>query len=185
MTSSAFGRLRPVTDDDREIMRVWRNIPSVREKMYTWHEISEDEHQQWWERTKSADCHRYFIYEYRNTPTGVVSFNNIDEGNQNASWAFYASPDAERGTGSRMEFLALDYAFFELKLHKLSCEVLDFNTSVIKLHKKFGFVDEGVFRQQYQRGRKFYDIHRLGMLASEWSDKRNDMLASIPVSKGE
>lgn len=185
MTNSAYGRLRPVTDDDLSMMRTWRNFPSVREKMYTWHEIPEDEHQRWWARTKSADCHKYFIYEYRDVPTGVVSFNNIDEGNQNASWAFYASPDAERGTGSRMEFLALDYAFFDLKHHKLSCEVLDFNTSVIKLHKKFGFVEEGVFRQQYQRDGKFYDIHRLGILASEWTAKRDDMLASIPPSKGE
>ncbi|PDT81736.1 UDP-4-amino-4,6-dideoxy-N-acetyl-beta-L-altrosamine N-acetyltransferase [Sinorhizobium sp. BJ1] len=185
MMNSAYGRLRPATDDDLTIMRTWRNTPSVREKMYTWHEISEDEHHQWWERTKSTNVHRYFIYEFRNTPVGVVSFNNIDERNQNASWAFYASPDAERGTGSRMEILALDYAFFDLRLHKLSCEVLEFNTSVIKLHKKFGFVEEGILRQQYQRDGKFYDIHRLGVLATEWVDKRNDMLASIPVSRGE
>lgn len=185
MTNSVFGRLRPVTDGDVEIMRTWRNIPSVREKMYTWHEISEEEHQRWWKRTKLAHYHKYFIYEYQDKSMGVVSFNNIDEGNQNANWAFYASPDAERGSGSRMELLALDYAFFNFNLHKLSCEVLDFNTSVIKLHKKFGFTEEGVFRQQYQRNGKFCDIHRLGMLASEWIDKRNDVIASLPKPKGE
>ncbi|MEY9200322.1 UDP-4-amino-4,6-dideoxy-N-acetyl-beta-L-altrosamine N-acetyltransferase [Sinorhizobium sp. CCBAU 05631] len=185
MSNSIYGRLRAATNDDLPMMRNWRNIPSVRDKMYTCHEISEEEHQRWWARIKSADNQRYFIYEYQNVPMGVVSFNNIDEGNENASWAFYASPDAERGTGSRMEFLALDYAFFELKLHKLSCEVLDFNTTVIRLHKKFGFVEEGILRQQYQRDGTFYDIHRLGVLASEWIDKRNDMLASIPISRGE
>lgn len=185
MTNSTYGRLRAATDDDQMIMRRWRNIPAVREKMYTCHEISEEEHLRWWERTKSVRNNQYFIYEYRNTPMGVVSFNNIDKQNENASWAFYASPDAERGTGSRMEFLALDHAFFDLKLHKLSCEVLDFNTSVIKLHKKFGFVEEGIFRQHYQRDGQFYDIHRLSILAREWTDRRTDMLASIPVPRGE
>ncbi|WP_331376783.1 UDP-4-amino-4,6-dideoxy-N-acetyl-beta-L-altrosamine N-acetyltransferase [Sinorhizobium chiapasense] len=185
MANGVHGCLRRATDDDITIMRMWRNIPAVREKMYTWHEISEEEHQRWWARTRSADNHRYFIYEHRRVPLGVVSFNNIDQENRNASWAFYASPDAERGTGSRMEFLALDYAFFDLNLHKLFCEVLDFNAAVIKLHKKFGFVEEGIFRQQYLRDGKYYNIHRLGMLANEWASKRNDMLASIPVSRGE
>lgn len=185
MTNSTYGRLRAATDDDQIIVRTWRNVPAVREKMYTFHEISEEEHQRWWERTKTDSNNQYFIYEYCNVPMGVVSFNNIDKQNGNASWAFYASPDAERGTGSRMEFLALDHAFFGLKLRKLSCEVLDFNTSVIKLHKKFGFVEEGIFRQHYQRDGQFYDIHRLGILAREWTDRRNDMLASIPVPRGE
>lgn len=38
-----------------------------------------------------------------------------------------------------MEYLALEYAFKDMGLHKLFCEVLAFNAPVIKLHQKFGF----------------------------------------------
>lgn len=81
---------------------------------------------------------------------------------------FYAAPDAPRGTGRKMEYLALEYVFSCLSLHKLYCEALAFNTAVIGLHQKHGFREEGVFRQQYARDGKYEDIFRLGILSSEW-----------------
>ena len=84
-----------------------------------------------------------------------------------------------------MELLALDYAFNELGLHKLSCEVLAFNTPVIKLHEKFGFKVEGILRDQYHREGTFIDIYRLGLLASEWTEVRNVMISKLSrISKG-
>ena len=82
---------------------------------------------------------------------GIVGFTNIDERNQNCSWAFYAAPVAPKGTGSRMEFSPWKMAFQELNVHKMYCEVLGFNTPVIKLHQKFGFEREGIFREQHRR----------------------------------
>ena len=69
----------------------------------------------------------------------------------------------------------LEHAFDELQLHKLYCEVLAFNTSVIKLHQKVGFNVEGVFRQQHKVNDDFVDIYRLGILAPEWQDHRQAM----------
>lgn len=71
-----------------------------------------------------------------------------------------------------MECLALNYAFYCLNLHKLSCEVLAFNTNVIKLHQKFGFKIEGVFREQHKIDDNFVDICRMGMLFCEWQINR-------------
>ena len=67
------------------------------------------------------------------------------------------------------------YAFDELKLHKLCCEVLAINTPVIKLHEKFGFKVEGILRDQYKRDDKYVDIYRLGLLADEWAEQRPKM----------
>ena len=74
-----------------------------------------------------------------------------------------------------MEFLILEHAFDVLKLQKLYCEVLAFNTPVIKLHQKFGFSVEGVFRQQHKANADFVDIYRLGILAPEWQEHRQAM----------
>lgn len=180
-----FGMLRPIKDSELELMLSWRNAPAVRENMYTVHEISLAEHLAWWERTGSSDRQRYFMYEFQGQPLGIVGFTDLDRANQNSSWAFYASPTAPKGTGSRMEILALDCAFNELSLHKLCCEVLAFNTPVIKLHQKFGFKVEGILRDQYRREDAFIDIYRLGMLASEWADGRNAMISKLSrMSKG-
>lgn len=178
-----IGHLRNIDDSELSLMLTWRNAPSVRANMYTQHEISLKEHLSWWADTFQRDDQRYFMYEYLNAPSGIVAFTKIDAGNSNGSWAFFASPEAAKGTGTRMEFLALDYAFQTLQLHKLYCEVLAFNASVINLHKKFGFLVEGVFRQQYRKEAQFVDIHRLGLLAKEWEMRRPKIVQRLTAIK--
>jgi UDP-4-amino-4,6-dideoxy-N-acetyl-beta-L-altrosamine N-acetyltransferase len=170
-----FGILRGIADDELELMRAWRNEPSVRANMYTQHEISREEHLTWWKKTKARTDQTYFMYEMAGAPIGIAAFTGIDMQSQNSAWAFYASSLAPKGTGSKMEFLMLEHAFDELQLHKLYCEVLAFNTPVIKLHQKFGFSIEGVFRRQHKVDADFVDIYRLGILASEWQERRHAM----------
>lgn len=179
-----FGILRLIKDSELQLMLSWRNDPAVRENMYTTHEIALEEHLYWWERVRNSEVHKYFMYECNDTPLGIVAFNHIDKASRHSSWAFYASPSAPRGTGSKMEFLALDYAFGELELHKLHGEVLAFNERVVKLHQKFGFKIEGVLREQHISGGEFVDVVRVGLLAREWDAQRNVMFDKLVKFKG-
>lgn len=175
----SLGMLRNIHDSELALMLSWRNAPSVRENMYTRHEISMEEHTSWWEKNSLRKDQQYYMYEYSGRPQGIVAFTGIDHGNKNSSWAFYAAPDAQRGTGLRMEFLALEHAFSDLALHKLSCEVLAFNTSVIKLHQRFGFKVEGIFREQHLIDATAVDVYRLAILESEWQQQRDLMADKI------
>lgn len=170
-----LGILRSIADDELELMRTWRNEPVVRANMYTQHEISCEEHLTWWEKTKVRTDQKYFMYEMAGTPIGIAAFTGIDVQSQNSAWAFYASPAAPKGTGSKMEFLMLEYAFGILQLNKLYCEVLAFNVSVIKLHQKFGFDIEGIFKKHHKINSEFVDVYRLGILAPEWQVHRHAM----------
>lgn len=174
-----LGQIRPIHNADLELMRRWRNAPNIRANMYTQHEITADEHRAWWEKTRHNTAHQYFMYEYQGEPTGIASLNGIDRRNNCSSWAFYVSPDAPRGSGSRLEFVMLEHTFKVVGLHKLHCEVLAFNTAVIKMHQKFGFKEEGIFREQHRVGEQYVDIHRLGILASEWMALNDKMLAHL------
>ena len=174
-----LGAFRDIQDNDLELILSWRNAPSVRQNMYTRHEISLEEHHRWWKVVSDRNDQRYFLYENAGTPLGVVSFTQINASDSNSSWAFYASPDAPRGTGSRMEFLALEKAFGEIGLHKLYCEVLAFNEPVVKLHKKFGFNVEGTFSEQHQMDGDYVDVIRLGILKIEWESIREGVLEKL------
>lgn len=174
-----LGHLRPIETHELELMLSWRNAPGVRANMYTRHEISLDEHLAWWERTQQRVNQLYRMYEHRGTPLGIVAFNGIDIEQRNCSWAFYASPQAPKGTGSKMEWLALEHAFKSLGLHKVYCEVLAFNQPVIKLHEKFGFTVEGIFREHHLSEAGFVNIYRLGILAREWESRREDLLTKL------
>lgn len=174
-----LGTLRKISDSEVELMRQWRNAPAVRQNMYTTHEISTREHTEWWEKTRiRSDC-LYFIYQFDGEPEGIVSFTQIDRKSDTAFWAFYAAPGARKGTGGRMEYLALQYAFTVLGLRKLNCEVLSFNAAVVKLHHKFGFEEEGRFRKHYKLHEGWADVHRLALFAEDWDKKANDMFQKL------
>lgn len=176
-----LGQLSCIQDSELELVLSWRNAPEVRLKMYTTHEISLAEHLTWWQETRQREDKKYLIYKRGGKPFGIVGFTLINKKNSNCSWAFFAAPNAPRGTGSLMEFLAIDHAFRILELNKLNCEVLEFNCQVIKLHKKFGFQLEGILRQNYKRGNDYFDVHQLGILASEWAVKRPLLLKKISI----
>ncbi|MGQ3890891.1 UDP-4-amino-4,6-dideoxy-N-acetyl-beta-L-altrosamine N-acetyltransferase [Legionella sp. CNM-4043-24] len=176
---NTIGILRAIRTDELDMIRQWRNEPGVRGNMYTSHLISADEHLKWWERVSADESCRYFMYEYEGKATGVVWFYAIDKNSQNAFWGFFASPDAPRGTGSRMERLALDYAFSTLKLKKLSCEVLSNNPAVVKLHLKFGFREEGLFHNHHFKNDAFLNIHRLAIFPDDWERKKREMQEAV------
>jgi len=179
MSSTPLGILRPLADKDLARMLQWRNAPAIRKNMFTRNEISPEEHAAWWQRTHQRADQHYFVYEQDAIPAGIVAFNGVDRVNAHSFWAFYAAPEAPRGTGSRMEFLALEHAFGALGLHKLSCEVLASNVAVIRLHLKFGFSEEGVFRSHHYVDDTYVAVHRLGILAEEWQQHRSAMLARL------
>ena len=184
---NSLGSIRAIADDELELMRGWRNSPTVRANMYTRHEITSAEHLSWWEGVRQRDDQQYFMYEVDGKPLGIIGFVSIDTVYSACSWAFYASPEAPKGTGSRMEFIALDYVFTSMNLNKLYCEVLAFNEPVIRLHEKFGMQVEGVFRQQHFAEGHYVDICRLGLLSKEWAIKRTEMqarLAAADISQG-
>ena len=172
--------LYPLTENDLDLILSWRNAPVVRKAMYTHHEISPKEHRAWFKRIRQDPSKRWYLYrDNSGAPQGVVYFNELDFEQHTGFWGFYAKPGAKPGTGKRMEYAALEVAFGELKLHKLNCEVLASNKTVVSMHQKVGFIQEGLFREQHFDGSRRIDVIRLGMLASEWKYHRELLCARI------
>lgn len=168
------GNIRSIQLADAEMILKWRNQDSVRLNMYNHEMIDLDTHMKWFASILKSDSCQYFIYEQNQKPLGVLSFSEIDKENKKATWAFYSGDTTVRGIGSEMEQLALDYAFNKLDLNKLYCEVLEFNTTVISFHRKFGFKVEGVKRQDYLRDGKYYDIYQLSLFKSDYLKTKNN-----------
>lgn len=173
--------LLPLNECHLEMILNWRNEPAVRQNMYTTHEITFSEHKSWFDSLAGNCSKEYFIVIIDGLESGVLGFSEINAVNGIASWAFYTSPTAKRGSGSIMEFYALDYAFNKLGLHKLKCEVLSFNKAVVKMHCKFGFIVEGEHRDAFFDGAKYHDIVHLGIFSQEWSEIRPLMQKKLRI----
>ena len=172
--------LRSLQTTDLELILPWRNLPAVRQAMYSQHEISLSEHQAWFERMQDDSCAKWFLYLDRSgVPTGVVYFTSVNAKQHTAFWGFYAKPDAIPGTGIRMELDALIMAFDYLRLSKICCEVLATNKTVLNMHRKVGFTQEGCFREQFFDGDNRVDVIRFGMLADEWPSRRDALQVRV------
>jgi UDP-4-amino-4,6-dideoxy-N-acetyl-beta-L-altrosamine N-acetyltransferase len=174
-------RLRPLAPGDRDKVRAWRNLPEVARWMYTDHEISESEHDRWFDSAIQGERARYWIIVADEVDSGLVSVSEIDHVHRTASWAFYLADPAVRGkgVGAFTEFSVLEMAFGEMGLRKLSCEVLATNPAVIAMHERFGFRREGLFRAQVLKASEPIDVVRLGLLAAEWAASRGEHRAAL------
>ena len=168
-----------MNEADLKSVLSWRNRKAVREVMYTQHLITEDEHEAWWARVSVDDSTQPFIFHRNGHDLGFVSFTSLDQINGTAFWAFYSSPNAPRGTGSLMEYVALEQFFLDSRMRKLSCEVLSKNESVIRLHEGFGFVLEGTFVKHVHSSGVLEDVVRLAIFEEKWSSKREEKLVKL------
>ena len=76
-----------------------------------------------------------------------------------------------QGYGTEALHLALQYAFDELNLHRITLTVIAYNERAIALYERAGFQREGVFREFGRRDGKRYDMYLYGLLNREWMQK--------------
>lgn len=163
--------VRALTEDDLPMVLAWRNHPAVRSCMLTQHEISQDEHRNWYERVKGDQTRQQLIVIDSADPIGFVQFNPVCQGGI-ADWGFYARPDAPKGSGTKLGHAALGYAFKKLGLHKVCGQTIDSNVASIAFHQKLGFAEEGRLREQQRIANNYHTIFCFGLLAKEWQESQ-------------
>jgi len=161
--------VRGLTKDDLDMVLVWRNHPSVRNYMLTQHEISLEEHRNWFTRVREGKEQRQLIVLEGDDPLGCVQFNPVCHGGI-ANWGFYARPDAPTGSGSKLGQAALAHAFKNLGLHKVCGQAIESNVASIALHRKLGFSEEGRLLEQRRIGYRHHTLFCFGLLASAWRE---------------
>ena len=170
--SNVIVAFRYLERSDMDRLFVWRNDPAVAGHMYNSKPFTRESHEAWFSKVIVEPTRKYWIIEANARPVGLCNIYDIDELNSRCSWAFYIGETDCRGLGigSFTERYVLNYVFTELGLKKIWCEVLVTNTAVIRLHEKFGFKREALFRSHIRRGDEYLDVVGLGLLNSEWRE---------------
>jgi len=173
--------LREIKTKDKDKLREWRNMPEISKYMYSDNHITAEEHEKWFNRIISDKTTKYWIIVCDNEDVGLVNLYDIDNRNSRCYWAFYiSSPNVRgKGVGSFVEYSVLHHVFDELGLNKLCCEVLGFNEPVVRMHKKFGFKEEGLFREHIIKNDKHYRVYCLAILQSEWNEIKPEIVSRL------
>ena len=173
--------LREIRSGDMDILRDWRNMPEISRYMYSDHHITTEEHEKWFNRIIHDKSTKYWIIVCDQEDVGLVNLYDIDNQNSRCYWAFYiSSPNVRgKGVGSFVDYAVLNYVFDKMGLNKLCCEVLGFNEPVVRMHKKFGFKEEGMFKEHIIKANKTYNVYCLGILSSEWNQIKPEIVKRL------
>jgi RimJ/RimL family protein N-acetyltransferase len=163
--------LRPLRSADRVKSVRWRNDPDIRENILGYRfPVTEAMEADWVEAVLKDQSRTRVVLAIEdksdNALVGFVYLNNIDWFARNAEFGILIGERSRHGKGLAREALSLvaDYTFETLNLHKLYLRVVAFNKRALRLYRAFGFLDEGVQRQQaYLRGR-YYDVVLMGLI---------------------
>lgn len=163
--------MRPLTKcstDQKKAVRDIRNQESVRKAMYSDHKISLKEHLAWVDRLEVDEQQIVFVVLLEGKVSGAVSINALDRFHKRSDCTFYLAQIARGGLGTALEFNLINFAFTDLKLEKLNCEVIENNSIGLNMHKKFSFVEEGFRRSNIKKEGVRLGVHFLGLTRGDW-----------------
>jgi RimJ/RimL family protein N-acetyltransferase len=106
---------------------------------------------------------------------GHAELSRIDYENRSAMVSRLLVGDrALRGQGIGGEIVArlLEYAFGELRLHRLTIYVLEFVVAAIRMYERLGFRTEGHLVEARRLGDRYWNVYYMALLREEWEARR-------------
>ena len=163
-------QLRDVRPGDRQQLLHWRNLPDVARWMYTDHEITDAAHDRWFDGIVGDPTRRYWMITADADAVGLVNLTDIDTSHRRCEFGVYLGAREARGTGagSAALFLALDHAFVDLALDRVSASAMADNSEAIMAYERLGLRREAYMRGHVRKGDVAHDVVGLAILRDEW-----------------
>ena len=163
--------LRNITLNDAERFVLWLNDPEVNKFLQTRQKTLKEE-REWIESLQNKEeTGLVLAIETRaGVHIGNVGLDSISKEYRHAQMGIMVGDKNywEKGYGKDAMRVMLDYAFKELKLHRVELGVYEYNPRAIHVYESLGFRREGVKREHTFYDGKFYDEIIMGILESEW-----------------
>lgn len=164
-----------------DLLYEWRRNPEINRFMYSTGPETFEDHLRWFDKIDNDVSHIRFMVEQGGKLVGTTAFVSIDTYHRRCDFEMYIGESQARilGAGAVAEFQMLDYGFYELNLHKISCEVFSTNDVAIRLHIRMGFSQEGILRDHALSNTGWLNVTRLSILESEWKIARQKLFQSV------
>ena len=104
-----------------------------------------------------------------NELVGVIGLKSISMKNKKAEIGYWIGKAFwHKGYGSAAVSMMIEYAFEKLKLNKVTCITFAFNENSVKILEKFGFLREGLLRDDVFHKDNFEDNLLFGLLKKDY-----------------
>ncbi len=121
---------------------------------------------------EAEDCRFFLILAPDGQIVGESVINEIDWDRRCANFriALFRAEGRGRGIGIWATAATRDFAFGQLKLHRLELDVYSFNPRAEQVYVKAGFRREGVLRDAVLDNGRYGDDILMAMLEDEWRE---------------
>lgn len=116
------------------------------------------------------------VHQETGNVIGHISLARIDKKNQSARIGRVLVGDESvrgQGIGQQMMRKIAKIGFDELKLHRVTLGVYDFNTPAITCYEKVGFQKEGLLREVSKINDGYWNLWEMSMLEDEWAELKS------------
>ena len=136
--------LRPITEDDTDMVLKWRNADRTVNYFYYRNPISVEDHLNWIRnKVNKGEVWQYIVCTSEDdTPVGCVYLQHIEEDTLTGETGVFFSEDAPAGKGLATEAVKLigeKVGFEMLGLLHLNAKVMEKNTASRRVHEKAGY----------------------------------------------
>lgn len=163
--------LRKITKEDTDNIVKWRNSEGVQKNFFDQDLLTPEIHTWWLEnRVETGQVAQFIIVDNETgKDIGTTFIRDIDYKNKKGEYGIFIGEVIAKGKGLGTEAgkLTLEYAFNELKLHKVFCRVFTENKGAIKADLKAGFIQEGLLKEDIFVDNQFKDILIMAIFNTE------------------
>jgi RimJ/RimL family protein N-acetyltransferase len=167
--------LRKPEPTDLEALYRQKNDPEVKRLLGGFgHPMSRRDLDEWleWHRKRTDEVLWSIVATDGDRCLGHIGLYKIDAIARSAELGIMiGDKDAwGKGIGGEVTRQMVRYGFDQMNLNRMSLTVLASNERAIRLYRKLGFVQEGVFRQAQFRDGGYVDLVAMALLRGEFND---------------
>ena len=163
--------LRPMTEDDTDLIVKWRNQNNVRNYFIYQADFTREGHLYWLHEVveKGRAAQMMICEKETGKSVGSVYIRDIDHTHHKGEYGIFIGEESARGkgVGTSAAKLMIEYGFKELGLHRIYLRVLSGNDQAVRSYEKAGFVREGYLKDDAYINGKYVDIVWMAIVNEE------------------
>ncbi|MBR6019157.1 MAG: GNAT family N-acetyltransferase [Lachnospiraceae bacterium] len=159
-------RLRPIKDEDTDLIVRWRNNPVIRSQFIFRELFSSEMHRRWLSEKVYTGSVIQYIIEVEKNPIGSIYLRDVNLKNESGEFGIFIGEIGYhgKGYGTIATKMFVKYCF-ELGFHRIFLRVLDTNAAAQRSYIKAGFEYEGTARDMVYIDGIRYNVTFMSVIA--------------------
>jgi RimJ/RimL family protein N-acetyltransferase len=178
--------LRPIEREDADVYQAWMNDREVSRNLLLHRPVTREDEMRFTERASAGsepgEANFAIVRKKGDLLIGTAGLHAIDWRRRMAGFGIEIGRKEEwgKGYGTEATELVVTYAFRDLNLNRVWLWVYEFNARGIGAYKRVGFRTEATLREDCFIDGRYWDVHHMGILRSDWERARKRAAAWKP-----